>query len=77
MTQFHEGQEVEIKIEHMWPKKARVTHVFVTGGAAGNYQVEFADGTRAIFDAEHIRFANRQDAKANEQAEELRGIRHY
>jgi hypothetical protein len=54
MTQFHEGQEVEVldteppgKWHADW-RKAKIVD------AHPPYIVEFTDGTRAGFDAEHI-----------------------
>ena len=69
MTQFHEDQEVEVqtpakiidgkKIEfdaHHWCK-ARILWRATSCGEGNQkcYEVKFADGTRAMFDADHIR----------------------
>jgi len=60
MTQFHEGQEVEVKwrdgIRYGW-KKAKIVWQ-ATSCAPGNpkcYEVEFPDGASATFDADHLR----------------------
>lgn len=71
MTQFHEGQEVEVArdVGGMFPyknwRKAKLIRMAPDGGAIFNpvYEVQFpepngkydVDGTRAVFDAEHIR----------------------
>ena len=56
---FHEGQEVEVRIngtlfaqagKNFWWRKAKI--VFPGGSP---YWVQFPDGSRALFDAEHIR----------------------
>ena len=77
MTQFHEGQEVEVakawkncpsthcersqecRSPHEcngW-RKAKIIRMAPDGGAIFNpvYEVQFPDGRRAVFDAEHIR----------------------
>jgi len=55
MPQFHEGQEVEVApVSGVW-RKAKIARKLHTGGAAGSFQVEFDDGTRAVFNADHIR----------------------
>ena len=66
MTQFHEGQDVEVAIsvpvicnqndppvyhELEW-RKAKV---IVVPGDRNQFLVRFPDGSRAVFDAEHIR----------------------
>lgn len=63
MTQFHEGQEVEVLLvakdigdNAHWIKAKIVWKV--TSCAPGNpkcYEVEFPDGARAVFDEERIR----------------------
>ena len=62
--QFHEGQKVEITRTKIGVKtwhKATITHLAAascTGGyhdMPARYAVQFPDGTRAVFDAEHIR----------------------
>lgn len=56
MTQFHEGQEVEVQEYHIglsrryW-HKAKI----VRKNPTNNWVVEFADGKRVVSDAEHIR----------------------
>ena len=65
---FHEGQEVEVPaiIERdgfapglVW-RKAEIVRMAPDGGAIFNpvYEVQFPDGTRAVFDEEHIRAVN-------------------
>ena len=52
--QFHEGQEVEVWGANMYPwRKAKI--VGSTGQSHTEWMVEFPDGTRAVFDEEHIR----------------------
>jgi hypothetical protein len=57
MTQFHEGQEVEVNGEDVdmprWEKAKIVRGPALTAGEF--YEVQFPDGTRAVFDAEHIK----------------------
>jgi hypothetical protein len=63
MTQFHEGQEVEVRFragprddlggfEITW-RKAKIVSFDKHGG--GYVQVQFPDGSRAVFDAAHVR----------------------
>jgi len=58
MTQFHEGQEVEVWCfpDGDW-EKAKLIWIWPT------YKVEFPDGSRASFDAEHIRGVDPRDEK--------------
>ena len=64
MTQFHEGQEVEA-LRHepatkrrgafdQWRKAKIVSHDF-SWPYHPKFEVKFLDGTRAVFDADHIR----------------------
>ncbi len=59
MTQFHEGQEVEVRVSEdgqiyrEW-RKAKIAYP-VKGNFAHSYFVQFPDGTRVVFDTEHIR----------------------
>jgi hypothetical protein len=58
MTQFHEGQEVEIYWEfkrraERW-HKAKIVEP-PRSAYSTQCQVEFPDGTRGVFDADHIR----------------------
>jgi len=68
MTQFHEGQDVEVEtcshdLEIAYPaagcrwRKAKVVNDDCIARKDGLhcYLVQFPDGTRAIFDAEHVR----------------------
>lgn len=66
MTQFHEGQEVEVvqPTNHPvegWPgyywRKAKIVRDRAKSGRApeGYEVVQFPDGARAVFDAKHIR----------------------
>lgn len=63
MTKFHEGQEVEVtrrdpNIPNWNWRKAKIVDGWLkTTGPfyQQRLQVEFLDGTRAIFDADHIR----------------------
>jgi len=63
MTQFHEGQEVEVwkqpREDYQQPcwRKAKIAWQ-TTSCAPGNpkcYEVEFPNSTRAVFDADRIR----------------------
>ena len=59
-AQFHEGQEVEVWGANMYPwRKAKIVAAEIHRGAlgvpTGAYIVQFPDGTRGVFDAEHIR----------------------
>jgi len=60
MTQFHEGQNVEVADPNtdfgVW-LKAKIVREPTTTALDKHplYQVEFPDGKRAVFDAEHIR----------------------
>lgn len=58
MTQFHEGQEVEIlayldTTEPEW-QKAKIVREFLDGAA---WEVQLPNGARAAFKPEHIRAA--------------------
>jgi hypothetical protein len=60
MTQFHEGQEVEVtrrdpSIPNWNWRNAKIAQRRVGKGTYCNYMVEFPDGTSAVFDAAHIR----------------------
>ena len=52
MTQFHEGQDVEVWCfpDGEWEKAKIVMETLPK-----TYQVQFPDGSRRVFDAEHIR----------------------
>ena len=61
MTTFHEGQEVEVAADFRrndgkapcnW-RKAKIAAP--PWPAKWRYRVQFPDGTRAVFDADHIR----------------------
>jgi hypothetical protein len=64
IQQFHEGQEVEIAVpssgkvwksdqtRRTWRKAKIVANEF---GHTDRFWVEFSDGSRAVFSAEHIR----------------------
>lgn len=58
MTQFREGQEVEVN-DHRNLCTSRWTVGKIKGDAGvisgAYYWVQFPDGTRAVFDADHIR----------------------
>jgi len=60
MTQFHEGQEVEVaplsEMFGAW-RKAKIVEVDQRAVQTSpiKHLVEFADGTRGVFDADHIR----------------------
>jgi len=67
MTQFHEGQEVEVATlvagyalkqdeAGRW-RKAKIVARLVNDRTTNlqRYEVQFPNGSRAIFDAEHIR----------------------
>ena len=59
MTQFHEGQKVEVWGANMYPwRKAKIVNeVFPTKdwpSKTSRYEVQFPDNTHALFDAEHI-----------------------
>lgn len=61
LTQFHEGQEVEVrrvteKNDVIWRKAKIVTRGFGDDIITPRtFEVVFADGSRAVFDADHIR----------------------
>ena len=71
MTQYHEGQEVEAKRSYLpvipsqggWCKAKIVRWIELEArrmkgmlpNSKGHYEVEFLDGTRGVFDADHIR----------------------
>jgi len=63
MTQFHEGQEVEVWGANMYPwRKAKIVGNTGKWGAPAlpendkhYFVVEFPDSKRAVFDADHIR----------------------
>jgi hypothetical protein len=73
MTQFHEGQEVEVLA---W-RKAKITALLrrITDLDDGSrlidtfpdYEAQFSDGTRAVLDAEHIRAAPFENSGLNEE----------
>ena len=77
MTQFHEGQEVEVAIfaggGGRWRKAKIVECMMTTLGGIERFEVEFVDGTRAVFNAGRIRPARDgfeaayDDALANER----------
>src|ERR1019366_4104601 len=64
MTQFHAGQEVEVLARHrdigppeaavIW-RKAKIIKCWPSIYHPGQYGVQFRDGSRAFFDADHIR----------------------
>ena len=61
MTQFHEGQEVEVRIDGpddqggvTW-RKAKIVRPDMTDNWLPGQLVEFADGTRAVFATNCIR----------------------
>ncbi len=63
MTQYREGQEVEVRVQTSplgyqidW-RKAKIVG-FRTWSTWIDYHVEFPDGTRGVFSAEHIRAAH-------------------
>ena len=70
MTQFHKGQEVEVtKGFDGNPLGWRKAKIIKRGEPySKTWMVEFPDGTRAMFDAEHIRAVVHlpQDAKAGD-----------
>jgi len=71
MTQYHEGQEVEAKRSYLpvipsrggWCKAKIVRWIELEArrmkgmlpNSKGHYEVEFLDGTRGVFDVDHIR----------------------
>lgn len=67
MTQFHEGQEVEVSAEFnggmpngftTW-RKAKIVQIIPDGtehwDSRDGHEVQFPDGHRAVFNADHIR----------------------
>jgi hypothetical protein len=63
MTQFHEGQDVEVLMapkKHGFACEAKIVEIAPVGHPA-YWLVQFPDGTRAVFDAEHIRAAEEED----------------
>ena len=57
LTKFHEGQEVEVLAWH----KAYITYIF--SGENPQYKVQFRDGARGVFDADHVRITPQQRAQ--------------
>ena len=60
MTQFHEGQDVEVWGANMYPwRKAKIIaaelHRGALGVPTGAYIVQFPDGTHDVFDEADIR----------------------
>jgi hypothetical protein len=67
MTQFHEGQEVEVCVHRTAPsvssnptewRKATILGALpgkLPDGKNRHYYVQFPDGSRAVFDEAHIR----------------------
>jgi hypothetical protein len=63
MTQFHEGQEVEVRTAQREASPAApyggirnwCSAKIVHKTPSGLYHVQFPDNSRAVFDAEHIR----------------------
>ena len=60
MTQFHEGQEVEVRgvyRDPYWRSGKIVSHEAYLHGAhePDRYFIEFPDGTRAVSHVDHIR----------------------
>jgi hypothetical protein len=58
MSTFQEGQEVEVCADIRWRargRKAKILTVSPEGMQPETASVIFPDGTRAVFDAEHIR----------------------
>jgi hypothetical protein len=61
MTQFHEGQEVEVAthspelMKTGWRKAKIVYKTKLMHEDRAGYAVQFPDGTRGVFSAEHIR----------------------
>jgi hypothetical protein len=56
--QFREGQDVEVWVYPVrWgdPNQDDWRKAKIVRGAGEFYEVQFLDGTRAVFDAEHIR----------------------
>ena len=72
MTKFYEGQEVEARSGRIdiygasW-RKAKITELIVHGPTGSSYQAEFRDGTRGIFNEDHIREANGKKRKRIKQ----------
>jgi hypothetical protein len=79
MTQFHEGQEVEV-VGLMWDgldpesawkwRKAKILYYVERTGGIDWYEIEFANGTRGVFETDHIRalahkIEIRQDSYSN------------
>jgi hypothetical protein len=68
--QFHEGQDVEVfKIitppaYGRWRKAKIVSYVNVDHQTRDHYEVEFPDGSRAVFDAENIRAVEPRSPRA-------------
>jgi len=62
MSEFHEGQEVEVRVSEdgqiyrEWHKAKIIPHVYdsVTAKTPGLYRVQFPDGTSCVFDTAHI-----------------------
>jgi len=91
MTQFHEGQEVEVGVlvppgaHHAffveW-RKATITHLAAascTGGyhdMPARYAVQFPDGTRAVFDTERIKAIKSDEEKTEARKAVFRKMYH-
>lgn len=59
MTQFHEGQDVEVWGANMYPwRKAKIIRRYEPARPGHeDYRIQFSDGVRAVIDAAHIRAA--------------------
>jgi hypothetical protein len=57
MTEYQEGQEVEIwgANMHPWRPARIIRNRAKSGHAANGYEVQFLDGSRGVYGAEHIR----------------------
>lgn len=73
MTQYHEGQEVEVwRIRNCFGdsewRKARIVCYLPPAPEIyeGGYEVQFRDGTRGVFAAEHIRLDPQRVEQAND-----------
>jgi hypothetical protein len=58
MTQYHKGQEVIVCVDAvnaLWSNARITSRMVLKLTAADEYEVAFPDGSRAVFDADHIR----------------------
>ena len=62
MTQFHEGQEVEIAPLSEMFGAWRKAKIVMGDGSKRFYRVEFSESERAVFSTDHIRETNQRNS---------------